>query len=102
MDETKIERTPTSTHTTIDRTVAQPSGGNGMMWFLLGGVVVVVAIIAYFVLGNGDLPATSASQPTDGNVSINVDTSDTPPADAAPAEAAPADPAPEETAPAAD
>lgn len=91
MDETRIDKTPTSTHTTINRTETQPSGGNGTMWFLMGGVVVVIAIIAYFVLGTGDLPSGDAAAPAGGNLSINVDTNEAPAA--APEAAAPAAPA---------
>ena len=97
MEKTKTEQTPAGTHTTINQASPQPSGGNGTMWFLLGGVVVVVAIIAYFVLGNGTVSSVTTAEPAGGNVSVNVDTSDAPAADVAPAETAPA-----ETAPAAD
>lgn len=91
MDETKTEQTPTGTHTTINRTTAQPSGGNGTIWFLMGGVVVVIAIIAYVVLGSDVLPTGDAAAPAGGNVSVNVDTSD----DVAPEAAAPTEtPAP--------
>ncbi len=102
MDETKTKQTPDGTHTTVNRTVSQPSGGNGTMWFLMGGVIVLVAIIAYFVMGDGTLPTTSASEPAGGNVSINVDTNDAvaPPAETAPAETAPAETAPVEAEPA--
>lgn len=105
MDEIRTEKTPTGTHTIINRTETNSSGGNGTMWFLLGGIVVVVAIVGYLVMGNGGLPTSDASQPAGGNVSINVETSGTPaepaPTEAAPAEAAPT-PAPTETAPQAD
>jgi len=105
MDEIRTEKTPTGTHTTINRTEAKPSGGSGTMWFLMGGVVVVVAIIGYLVMGDGGLPTSDASQPAGGNVSINVETNDAPatpaPTEAAPAEAVPAT-VPTETAPQAD
>jgi hypothetical protein len=100
MDEIRTEKTPTGTHTTINRTEAKPSGGNGTMWFLMGGLVVVVAIIGYFVMGDGGLPTSDASQSAGGNVSINVETNDAP-ATPAPTEAAPA-PVPTETVPQAD
>jgi hypothetical protein len=109
MDETRTEQTPT--HTTIEHTHDRPSGsGSSAMWFLIGGVVVVVAIVAYLVMGDGGLISDSASQPTGGNVSVNVESNDAPavsepaataPAETAPAEAAPT-PAPTEAAPQAD
>ncbi|WP_104017145.1 hypothetical protein [Roseovarius nitratireducens] len=77
MDDVKVEKTPETTHTTINRTEAKPSGNGGMLWFLLGGVIVVVAIIAYFVLGDGMMISRS-SEPTDGNVSVNVETNEAP------------------------
>jgi hypothetical protein len=100
MDEETPQKTPTSTHTTINQTEAKPTGGNGVMWFLLGGVVVVVAIIAYFLLGNGAMPTLGSSEPTGGNVSINVESTGTPANEADPAEAAPAETAPEDAPPA--
>lgn len=100
MDETKIERTPTGTHTTINQTTPRRSGSNGTMWFLMGGVVVLIAVVAYFVMGEGTLTSSSGSQPTGGNVSINVDTNNPPASETAPAETAPAETAPAETAPA--
>jgi hypothetical protein len=103
MDETRTEKTPTSTHTTINRTQTKPSGGGGVMWFLMGGIVVVVAIVGYLVIGADGFKTTSTSEPEGGNVSINVDTNDAP---AEPAvEAAPTvdtTPAPTETTPPAD
>lgn len=103
MDEKTPQQTPTSTHTTINHTDAKPAGGNGVMWFMLGGIVIAVAVVAYFVLGNGVLTTSGSSAPAGGNVSVNVESTATPPAEEAPApEAAPAEPAPTETAPAAD
>jgi hypothetical protein len=103
MDETRKEKTPTSTHTTINRTQTKPSSGGGVMWFLMGGIVVVVAIVAYLVMGEGGLKTSGATEPAGGNVSINVDTNDAP---AAPAvEEAPSTdiaPSPTETTPPAD
>lgn len=110
MDETRTEQTPTSTHTTIERTQDKSAGSGSAMWFLMGGIVVVVAIVAYLVMGDGGLTLDSASQPAGGNVSVNVESNDAPavseptanaPAEAAPTETDPA-PAPAEAAPQAD
>lgn len=113
MDEIRTDRTPTGTHTTINKTETKSSGGNGTMWFLLGGIVVVLAVVGYLVMGDGFLTTSDAAKPAGGNVSINVDTKDsetapaapaateTAPTETAPVEAAPA-PAPTETAPPAD
>ncbi len=86
MDETKVEKTPTNTYTTINRTEPKPAEGNSMLWFLMGGVVVVLAIVAYFVLGDGTMTSGS-SKPTGGNVSVNVETNEAPAAEAKPAPA---------------
>lgn len=99
MDEIKTEKTPTNTHTTINHTDPKPASGNGMMWFLMGGVIVVVAIVGYFVLGDGGVTTSTPSQPSGGNVSVNVETNDAPATEAAPADPAPAEPAPAELAP---
>lgn len=64
------------------------------MWFLLGGIVIVMAIAAYFVLGQGAMPTSGSSAPTGGDVSVNVDTTSNPPAEAAPEEVAPAESTP--------
>lgn len=77
MDDVKVEKTPESTHTTINRTEEKPSGSGAMLWFLLGGVIVVIAVIAYFVFNDGMMISRS-SEPTDGNVSINVETNEAP------------------------
>ncbi len=104
MDETKVEKTPTTTHTTINRTETKPTGGGATLWFLLGGVVVVLAIVAYFVLGDATMTSGS-SEPTGGNVSVNVETNEAPAAESEPApatepapstEEAPAEAAPEQ------
>ncbi|MFN3661896.1 hypothetical protein [Yoonia sp.] len=93
MDEIKVEKTPTSTHTTINRTEAAPSGSGSMIWFIVGGLLVAVIVVAYFVMGDG-MPTTNASAPTGGDVSVNVETAPAPAAEATP-EAAPAETAPE-------
>ncbi len=101
MDETKGEKTPTSTHTTINQTEPKSAGGGAMLWFLMGGVVVVLAIVAYFVLGDGTMMSGS-SEPTGGNVSVNVETNESPAAQSEPApitEEAPAEAAPEQQTP---
>jgi|SRR5680860_1516669 len=104
MDETKVEKTPTTTHTTINQTEPRATGGGPTLWFLLGGVVVVLAIVAYFVLGNGRMTSGS-SEPTGGNVSVDVETNEAPAAESEPApatkpapstEEAPAEAAPEQ------
>ncbi|OZB19710.1 MAG: hypothetical protein B7X55_02705 [Rhodobacterales bacterium 34-62-10] len=100
MDERRTERTPTSTHTTINKTEAKPSGGNSTMWFLMGGIVAVLAVVGYLVMGDGGLTASDATTPAGGNLSINVDTQ-TAPAPTEPAAPAPApEPAPAPAAPA--
>lgn len=101
MNDFKAQKPPQSTHTTINRTETPSSGSGATLWFLLGGVVIAIAVIAYFVLGDGMQTSTSPA-PTGGDVSINVDTA--PAADPAPTAAptpAPATEAtPTETAPA--
>lgn len=92
MDEVKVEETPTSTHTTINRTETPSTGGGSMIWFLVGELAVAVVVIGYFVMGDG-LPATS-SAPAGGNVSVDIETAPAPAADASP-EAAPTQEAPE-------
>lgn len=94
MDNNSSQPTPTSTHTTINQTDAKPSGGSNVMWFLLGGIVVVIAIAAYFVFGQGAMPTSASSAPSEGNVSVNVDSTGNLPAEAAPEEAAPAESTP--------
>ena len=57
-----------------------------MIWFLLGGLVAVVALVGYVVLGGrmtADIPAEGDS------LSINVESPVAPTADPAPDEAAP-------------
>ena len=102
MEDVKTERTPTGTHTTINRTETRPSGGSGLMWFLMGGIIVVVAIVGYIVLGDGDVITTGGTEPTGGNVSINVESNDAPAAESAPVSDTAPDAAPTdaETAPA--
>lgn len=83
MDDVKVEKTPTSTHTTINRTETSKSGGGSMLWFLVGGLVVAVLVVGYFVLGNG-MPTINSSAPAGGNVSVNVETAPAPAAETAP------------------
>ncbi|WP_297777667.1 hypothetical protein [uncultured Roseovarius sp.] len=109
MDEVKTEKTPESTHTTITRTTERSSGSGATLWFLLGGIVVVIAVVVFFVFGDG-VPSTQSATPTDGDVSVTVETDNSPdnapepaeaeptgsdPATAAPADAAPANAEPE-------
>jgi hypothetical protein len=73
------------------------------MWFLMGAVVVVVAIVGYLVMRDTGLVTSGSSQPAGGTVSINVDTTEAPaaaPPVEAPAEAAPAPAQAPEAAPA--
>ncbi|MBQ0749200.1 MAG: hypothetical protein KBT70_03280 [Roseovarius sp.] len=93
MDDVKTEKTPTTTYTTVNRTVEKQSGSGATLWFLLGGIVVVVAVIAYFMFGEG-VPTPQSSAPTSGNVSVTVETDKDPDSAAAPTEAAPAETAP--------
>lgn len=91
MDDTKIQKPPAQTHTTIHKTA--PASGGGTMWFILGGVIAVLAFVIYFMFSAGGTVSTSAPAASDGgNVSVNVDANGTAPADSAPAPAA--DPAP--------
>lgn len=83
MDEVNVEKTPTSTHTTINRTVTPSSGGGSMLWFLIGGLVVAVVVVGYFVMGEG-MSKTTSSAPSDGNLSVNVETTLAPVAEATP------------------
>lgn len=92
MDEVKVEKTPTSTNTTINRTESPSSGGGAMLWFLVGGLVVAVVVAGYFLMGNG-MPTATTSEPSGGNVSVNVETAPAPEAEATP-EATP-EPTPE-------
>jgi len=102
MDETKVEKPPTTTFTTINPIEPKPAEGSTMLWFLMGGVVVVLAITAYFVLGDGAMTSGS-SEPTGGNVSVDVETNEPPAAETKPAPAIEAAPTtedePAETAP---
>lgn len=97
MDEMKVEKTPRSTHTTINRTESPSSGGGSMLWFLIGGLVVAVVVVGYFVMGNS-MPTASTAAPSGGNVSVNVETAPAPEAEATPEptpEAAPTEVSPE-------
>lgn len=100
MDETKVEKTPTTSYTTVNRTEPKQAEGSAMLWFLMGGVVVVLAIVAYFVLGDGTM-MSGTSKPTGGNVSVNVESNGAPATEAAPATepAATTEPAPADAAP---
>ncbi len=51
-----------------------------MIWFVVGGLLVAVAVVFYLVMG-GDTPATTASTPAGGDVSVNVDTGSEPAAE---------------------
>lgn len=101
------------THTTVVRETER-SGGTNTFALLLGGAVVAVGIVAYFVLG-GQTGTTSAPAPAaatapvsgDTNVTIQSPAAPAPAAQApaaeapvAPADPAPAAPAPEPAAPA--
>ncbi|MGX0974786.1 hypothetical protein ACSSVY_000482 [Roseovarius sp. MBR-51] len=104
MDEVKTEKTPETTHTTITRTTERSSASGATLWFLLGGIVVVIAVIGFFVFGDG-VPSTQSAAPTDGDVSVTVETDNTPnpapePADAEPTGSDPATAAPADSAPA--
>lgn len=97
MDEAEVEKTPTSTHTTINRTEKASSGGGATLWFLIGALVVAVVVVGYFVMGEG-IPETTSSAPSGGNVSVNVETTPAPAAEATPEptpEAAPTEVTPE-------
>jgi hypothetical protein len=93
MDDVKVEKTPTSTHTTINRTVTPPSGGGSMLWFVVGGLVVAMVVVGYFIMGNG-VPTTTSTEPSGGNVSVNVETTPEPAAEATPEAAVEATPEP--------
>ena len=94
MDEVKVEKTPAATHTTINRTTA-PTSGSGMLWFIVGGLVVAIVVVGYFVMGQG-LPSSGAAAPAAGDVSVTIDSApaaDAPAASDAAPEAAPVAPA---------
>lgn len=94
------ESKPVSTHTTVNTTEASKGG---VMVFILGGLVVAVLGIGYFVFSSGtfDGAGTPASG---GDVSVTVETGTEGSGEAAPADAptAPeaAETVPAETAPA--
>jgi hypothetical protein len=102
-------RTTTPSNTTVS---TRRESGSGALWFIVGGIVVALAVIGYFLTG-GELGVTSsttapAGAPA-GDVSISIEdnaspapTVEAPPPEAAPApvETAPADTALPETAPA--
>ncbi|MFA4892278.1 hypothetical protein [Brevundimonas sp.] len=69
-----VEPTPRTEvhHTTINNPAPARSGG-GWIGFLVGGLVVVVLIIAFVVFSNGGM-----SPGKDTNVDINVDLPDAP------------------------
>jgi len=89
------DKQPVSTHTTINTTEERRGGATV---FILGGLVVAVLGIGFFLYNNGSFDRAGAPA-SGGNVSVNVDTG----GEAAAPEAAPeaqAEPAPEVTAPA--
>lgn len=67
-----------------------------MIWFFVGGLVVAVVVVGYFVMNDAIIATPSA--PSGGNVSIDFETTLGPAADAAPV-AVPTDGAPEPAAP---
>jgi type IV secretory pathway VirB10-like protein len=73
------------------------TGGSSTMAFILGGVVIAVAVIAWLVFGGGMSGPKGASDDA-AKTSITID--NTTPAVQPPAAAAPATPAPATTAPA--
>lgn len=111
MDETRIHKTPTDTHTTIRKTETAPARSGGAVWFMLGGVIAVLGFVIYFMFGDGSTSSTPSAS-DGGNVSVNVESNSPPQADSAPAPSAdpapttepapsaePTEPAPVETAP---
>jgi len=70
MDETRNVKTPTGTYRSVETRV-DSSAGNNTIWFILGGVVVVVAVIAYFAMGSGTLTRTDTPS-TGGDVSVTI------------------------------
>ncbi len=56
-------------HTTINVSPEPRSGGSGVIGFLVGGLLVVVAIIAAVLYMNGD----RAAGPGDTNLDVNID-----------------------------
>ncbi|MGV8986251.1 MAG: hypothetical protein ACOH2H_08215 [Cypionkella sp.] len=67
------------------------SAGTSTLAFIIGGLVVAVAVIAWFIYG-GDITPKSGGDA--GNTSISIDNAAPAPAPAAPAEPAPAAPKP--------
>ncbi len=58
---------PTDMNITSETVVEKPGNG-GMIWFIVGGLVVAVAVIFYFMNG-GDVPTTDGG----GDVSVTVE-----------------------------
>ncbi len=89
MADTRTTTTPTYT------TVSTEKSGSGALWFIVGGVVVAIAVIAWLLAG-GSVSTPSASAPA-GDVSISVEDNSAPSTtnvEPAPVEPAPAEPAP--------
>ena len=89
-----------SNRTTEVREVkSSPTG----LYMLVGGLLVAVAVIAFFMFGNGTvkMPKASGGSDTNTNVTIEAPAATAPAAPAEPAPAVPAEPAPAAPAPAA-
>ncbi len=83
-----------STHTHVPREPVRESSGTGTLAFIIGGLVVAVGVIAWFLMG-GDIDSSVTTVPADGgDASVTIENTPAPaPAEesAAPAETAPAD-----------
>ncbi|MCO6382584.1 MAG: hypothetical protein JXQ91_00550 [Vannielia sp.] len=79
-----------STHTTVPREPVRESSGTGTMAFIIGGLVVAVGIIAWFLMG-GDMDSSVTTVPADGgDASVTIENTPAPANDGAAMESAPA------------
>ncbi|MCA0940735.1 hypothetical protein CLG85_002520 [Yangia mangrovi] len=91
------DQRPVRDHTTTTTTTTTKSGAGAGMAFILGIVVVVLAVLAWAMFGGDDAATTTA--PAD-DVNVTIEDGSAPAESAAPVETAPAEQAaPVETAP---
>ncbi|HYE42398.1 MAG TPA: hypothetical protein VEA15_03305 [Caulobacteraceae bacterium] len=70
-EETTTTHTPTSAATTHTTTTRSGSGSGPWLALLVGGLLVVVALIAWFMMSGGQTPE-APSIPENVNVDVNV------------------------------